>query len=421
MKFAFFISLALFFAPPSFGQTMSTSSCSDMEVWDLSMGMCMPLPMKDMPMRMLMVQGNAFAVQSIESGPRGRSALSSPNMIMADLGSSLGDSHYVNLDFMGTFELWTFPDEGYPELLQIGEEQKNGAPFLDAQHPHNSPIMGLTLSDTIRLNDDSKDHLKLHFSPRGESGDGPIAFMHRPTGMANPDAPLGHHIAQDVGHISSTVFGASLRLSDWTLEASAFDGEEPNPTSTGLSLGTPNSYSFRLARAFTPSLTAMTSVAYVKSPEHDDPNLPFVLRYSASVYTEGKLGDCALHTASIVGLILKYDHADTLFSFGEEFLLEKNRSLIFGRIEALQRTPDELEVPSSGSPNDGQWIGAITGGYTHRIFQSVSDAPNAFHLSLGGSATMDLLPSSFAEAYGSRTPWTGKLFLRIDGLGMWDL
>src|SRR6185437_3841264 len=82
-------------------------------------------------------------------GPRGREAFSAPNMFMADLGSSVGDRQYFNVDLMGTFERWTFPHDGTPELLQIGARQADGIPFLDAQHPHSSPIMGLTLSDTI--------------------------------------------------------------------------------------------------------------------------------------------------------------------------------------------------------------------------------------------------------------------------------
>ena len=46
---------------------------------------------------------------------------------------------------MGTTELWTYPRRRYPELLQVGEERSDGSPCIDAQHPHSSPIMGLTL------------------------------------------------------------------------------------------------------------------------------------------------------------------------------------------------------------------------------------------------------------------------------------
>ena len=140
------------------------------------MGMCMPSAMAGMPMQMFMIHGNSFFMQTVEEKPRGRDAFSVPHMLMIDAGTSVGEQHYINLDFMGTLERWTFPTNGTPELFQIGESQADGTPFLDAQHPHSSPIMGLTLSDRISLS--GKNQAMIWGAPRGESGDGPIAFMH---------------------------------------------------------------------------------------------------------------------------------------------------------------------------------------------------------------------------------------------------
>ena len=398
------------------GQETNSSACGHMMVWDVGMGMCMPLPMAGMPMQMLMVHGNVFGVQSFESGPRGRSAISAPDMFMVDAGTSIGDNQYLNLDYMGTIEKWVFPDQGYPLLGQIGENQTNGQPFLDAQHPHNSPVMGLTLSDTIRLSSDSKDHIKLFFAPRGESGDGPIAFMHRPTGMANPDAPLGHHVGQDVGHISSTVIGESLKLGNTRIEVSTFNGTEPEPESTNVNLASPNSYAVRLVEEFTQATIGMVSAAYVKNPEPDATDIPFEMRFSASVYTERVLSsEWTLHTSSIFGMITKFDHANSLLSFGEEFLLRSNEQRIFGRAELLQRTPDELEIPTTSNPVDGKWIGALTLGYTRVLLRTAGT-----ELGLGTSGTIDFFPSDFEAAYGSKNPLTAKVFLQFGGMGMWE-
>src|SRR5262249_40495780 len=146
---------------------------------------------------MMMFHMNTFGVYTSESGLRGRHEVSAPNMFMADLFKPVGTMHLLGIEFMGTLEKWTYPEAGYPELLQVGERNASGQPFVDAQHPHSTPIMGLTLSDTLALGD--KKQLKLFAAPRGESTEGPVAFMHRVTGMVNPDAPLGHHIGQDVG------------------------------------------------------------------------------------------------------------------------------------------------------------------------------------------------------------------------------
>jgi len=385
-----------------------------MEVWDYSTSMCMPFPMAGMPMQMLMLHGNSFLTQTIEEGRRGRNALALPNMVMADIGSTVGDRQYINLDFMGTVERWTYPSAGYPELLQVGEENSDHQPYVDAQHPHSSPIMGLTLSDTISTGH-GKDHLRVWFAPRGQSTDGPVAFMHRPTGMVNPDAPLGHHVGQDVGHISSTVIGALVHWGETTLEISNFNGTEPKPANVDLPLGTPNSYATRLTEQFTPHFYAMISAAYVKNPEPDQPTLDHVWRYSASFYNDRSFeSGWMFHNAFIYGLINGYDNTSALRSFAEEFWFQREAKNIWSRVEVLQRTPAELEI-TSVSPNDPSWVTAITLGYTHELAKW-----DSLHVGLGASITKDFLPSEFQSAY-SGDPLSGKIFLQVGGMKMWEL
>jgi hypothetical protein len=393
----------------------SAARCTDMEVWDYGMHMCMPFPMAGMPMRMAMLQGNAFFTENVASGPRGKTAFSVPNMFMADFGASLGDRQYFNLDLMGTFEKWTYRDAGYPELLQIGEENKNRQPYIDAQHPHSSPVMGLTLSDTIAFGE-GKDHVKIFFAPRGQSTDGPIAFMHRPTGMVNPDAPLGHHIGQDVGHVSSTVAGASLRLGNTNFEASTFHGQEPQPDRVDLPLGTPNSFSGRITHEFYPRIFAMASVAYVKDPEHiDGPD--HLWRYSASLYRNKypSGNGWILHDSLIWGMVKNNDHASTLHSFGKEFWVQRNNQNLWGRFELLQRTPAELALTGVADIYSPRWVFAGTLGYTQRIANW-----EAGNLGLGGSFTQDWLPRSYRNDYGGN-PRAVKIFLQLSGMKMWDI
>jgi hypothetical protein len=408
----------LFLFSASSGADEDVHGCSEMEVWDITRWMCMPLPMADMPMTMLMLHGNAFAVRIWEQGPRARDAWAGPGMVMAELGTSVGNRHYLNLEFMGTADKWTFPDRGYPLLTQIGEQDANGRPFVDAQHPHSSPVMGLTLSDTIKLDSGEKDYLKPFFAPRGQSTDGPIAFMHRPTGMANPDAPLGHHVGQDVGHISSTVIGASLKLGAMIYEASTFHGTEPLPENVDLPVRTPNSGAFRILREFTPRLSVMASVAYVRSPEPTDPDISSVMRYSMSGYHQIQLsGDWTFFNSLIFGAITGMDHASSLYSFAEEFLfssLQSGHPNFWGRIELLQRTSDQL-VTGAVPPTSARWVEATTLGYTHTVAQ-IDEAK----LGLGGSVTKTLLPGDFIGPYGG-DPWSGKVFLQLSGMKMWGL
>lgn len=393
------------------------SECGDMMIWDYAMSMCMPIAMEGMSMSMFMVQANVFGVQTFQEGPRGTNAFSAPNMVMIDWGRSVGDSHYFNIDFMGTIEKWTFPKDGNPLLLQIGEENADEEPYLDAQHPHSSPIMGLTFSDTISLG--KKNYLKLSFAPRGEATDGPVPFMHRPTGMVNPDAPLGHHVGQDVGHITSTVFAAALRQGRVTLEASAYHGEEPEPTKVDLPLGELDSYSTRLTFEFNENLFAMVSAAYVGEPEghdHNGSNGPdHIHRYSASIYSRTiSTNGWTTQDALIFGVINHADGVSALRSFGYEFLATKNKSTLWARTEVLERTGAELQI-ATADPARAEWITAVTFGYTHKLGKWQD-----WNIGLGGSATQDVLPDEFQTAYGGN-PLTGKIFLQASGMKMKDL
>jgi hypothetical protein len=362
------------------------------------------------------VHGNIFGTQIWEDGPRGRDNLVSTSMVMTDLGKSVGDIHYLNVDLMLTAEKWTVPESGYPLLLQIGERNSNGVPYLDAQHPHSSPVMGLTFSDTISL-EHHQDYLKLFFAPRGESTDGPVAFMHRITGMqVNPDAPLGHHIGQDVGHISSTVIGGSLKLGNSRIELSTYHGREPDPNAVNLPFGNPDSVSARFIEELTPNFIAMISAARVQSPEDDESLSAFETRFSTSVYFHKILSETlTFDDALIYGLVNQYDHANSLSSFTEEFLFRGPHPRIFGRIEVLERTPNELEIANLSNPNSGEWVAAFTAGYSHQIAHY-----DDVELNLGGSITKYVLPENYLPTYGSN-PWSGKIFLELSGMTMVDL
>jgi hypothetical protein len=390
-------------------------SCQPNETWDSSMSMCMPSAGSSARW-LLSGQFNVFGVFSVVPGPRGVTQFAVPNMYMLDIGRSLGKRHFVNLDLMATTELWTYPQRGYPELLQIGEERSDGQPFVDAQHPHSSPIMGLTLSDTVSL--DHSATLKLFFAPRGESTDGPIAFMHRDSAADNPDAPLGHHVGQDVGHISSTVLGGQLHIGQIIVEASVFNGTEPNPTVVDLPLGPINSEALRVTYAFTSGHQVMASVANVEQTDAQYPGTTSATRLSASLYDHLGLGDFGLldHTF-IVGSITRHPTDSPLTSFLDEGLLKRGSSDIWWRIEVLQRLASELEISTSPVPAGDMkhWISAVTFGYTRW-----STPYHNLQFGLGASLTMDVVPGDWAGSYDSRTPLTARLLFQLRGARRWS-
>ena len=393
----------------------NSGDCGEMGVWDVSMVMCMPLASPEMPMSMFMVHGNLYGNRVWQSGPRGRSDFYSTNMIMLDGGRSFLGTHYLNLDVMLTSELWTVPAQGYPLLLQIGEVDRLGRPFRDAQHPHSSPLMGVTLSDTIRLGE-SRDLIKIFFAPRGEVTDGPLAFMHRLTGIVNPNAPLGHHIGQDVGHISSTVIGASLKQSGHRFEFSIFSGVEPKPTQVDLPLNRPDSFAFRYVREFSPQLMAMTSFARLGSKHEGTQEGLSQHRYSLSFYQEVELNQVwKLYHTFIYGGISHLDGTPFLSSFLDEILVKNQVHRFWGRLEILQRTPAQLQLLDQFDSPRRQWVTALTLGYSRRMLEW-----QGVELMIGGLITQNFIPQNFNPAYQSH-PWSGQVFLQLGGMQMWNL
>jgi hypothetical protein len=393
--------------------------CGADSVWDLQASMCMPLGKIGETTSMAMVHGNLFLVGLSGQSPRMRTALAAPNMFMLDAGTNFESRHYFNIDLMGTFENYTFPASGYPELMQVGEHDSLGRPYVDAQHPHSTPLMGLTISDTIRISSDSGyDTLKIFVAPRGESTDGPLAFMHRPTGEVNPDAPLGHHLGQDAGHITSSVIGFSAKF-DWLhLEASTFYGREPEPTRLEVPVAVPNSYAVRTGFEYFKDHLFLMSIASLKNPEGDQSDNFTVTRYSASVTDHFKLSETwDFSNVLIFGSIYNYDNTTVMSSWAEEFLFKGEAPRIWARFEYLQRTPAELGIPGGivNYYNDPRWIGLATLGYTHKVFSA-----DALDFSVGTSASANFIPGEFVNTYGS-LPLTTRVFLQVGGMGMWDL
>jgi hypothetical protein len=393
-------------------------TCAVNENWDNAMSMCMPSPESGTAQAVVSGQFNVFGVLSDVPGPRGIDQFAAPNMFMVDVGRTLGSRQFVNLDLMGTTELWTYPSRGYPELLQIGEERSDGSPYVDAQHPHSSPLMGLTLSDTVDFG--SSDRLRIFFAPRGESTDGPIPYMHRESARDDPDAPLGHHVGQDVGHITSTVLGAQLTLGKVTVEASSFNGTEPQPTRVDLPIGPLNSEALRITYVLAPEHRLMASVAQVDQTDPQYPGTTSATRRSSSLYDHWDIDQVgSLDHTFIVGSISRRPDSQTLTSILDEALLQHGRSDFWGRIEILERLRSELEIPDPialgvSAPDEKRWVSAWTLGVTRWAARY-----HDLQIGVGASVTLDVIPSEWASAYGSRTPLTGRLIVQVKGAGRW--
>jgi hypothetical protein len=106
--------------------------------------------------------------------------------------------------------------EGYPLLFQTGETANGIDPLIDRQHPHDLLIeAALTYSYDFNGGGSAFVYAGLP----GEPALGPNAFMHRLSGVDNPEAPLAHHWL-DSTHISWGVLTAGYLVGGVKLEAS---------------------------------------------------------------------------------------------------------------------------------------------------------------------------------------------------------
>ena len=131
---------------------------------------------------------------------------------------------------------------GYPLLFQSGESW-NGEPLHDRQHPHDL-FDELSFSLSQKFDHDLSAYV--YFGYPGEPALGPPTFMHRPSAMDDPDAPIGHHW-QDSTHVTFGVATAGLVWRNVKIEGSIFTGREPDEDRYDFDQPEFDSYSGRLS------------------------------------------------------------------------------------------------------------------------------------------------------------------------------
>ena len=196
---------------------------------NLASGTGMNPPSVPMPMSMrrrgawnLAFMGQAFLVDTQQSGPRGADKLYSTNWGMFSATRDVLGGAFM-FQAMLSLEPATVTNRSYPLLFQTGETAY-GRPLTDAQHPHDL-FMGLGFHYAHAAG--RKAMLDLYYAPVGDPALGPVAFPHRASAAELPQAPIGHHW-QDSTHISDNVVTAALLYRWVRLEASGFYGTEPD-------------------------------------------------------------------------------------------------------------------------------------------------------------------------------------------------
>ena len=214
---------------------------------------------------MTMLHGQLQGTYTHQRGPRGGSEAFNESSAMFQARRSLAEGA-LGLRAMASLEPLMGP-RGYPLLFQPGETANGIDPLIDRQHPYN---LVLELAASYSRNLGAYGSVFLYGGPVAEPALGPPAFMHRFSSEDNPEAPISHHWL-DSTHAAFGVATAGAVWRDWKIEASAFNGREPNQHRYEIQLRSFDSASVRVS--FNPGehWALQASTGRLASPEQLEP------------------------------------------------------------------------------------------------------------------------------------------------------
>jgi hypothetical protein len=345
---------------------------------------------------MTMLHGYATVVYDHQGGPRGNDQSFTTGMLMFMgrrqlTGGALGLRLMVSADPpMGK--------SGYPLLFQTGETANGRTPLIDRQHPH-SLLMEAAGTYSSTLSADSSAFVYLGLA--GEPALGPIAFMHRLSGAEIPEAPLTHHWL-DSTHVSYGVVSGGYIWRQLKLEASAFNGREPDQYRYNIEVRPLQSYAARLSYNPTSDWSLQASTGHLVSPEQLQPDVN-ERRTTASASYNAPLG-VWWQTTLIWGR-----NSPSAGRASAGWLLESAAQPVrgqtfFGRIERVAK--DELFLPSAALFNDSFTINKLSLGYIHAVMRLQS-----IDFGVGGLFSVYRFPAALDGAYGAH-PTSFMLFVR---------
>jgi hypothetical protein len=392
---------------------MSTMNDAGMYLMNMSSGTSMNPAAWTMPMLMhpvgawsLMFMGQAFVVDTQQSGPRGGAKLYSTNAVMFSASHNLWGGSLL-FQSMVSLEPLTIANRSYPLLFQTGETAY-GRPLVDAQHPHNG-VMSLGVHYAHSVGHGTMVHF--YYAPVGDPALGPVAYPHRASAEELPQAPLGHHW-QDSTHIAGNVATVAVQKAWFRLETSGFYGTEPGENRWHIPWGGMNSWSSRLSVKPSSRWLLQASTGRLTHPEQQEPG--DVIRTTASVsYSQPMSGGNSWSSSLVWGR-----NHDTYTQHNlNSYLLEsvypvRLRNFLTGRIEYVDKdelfadTP-ALEAQLDRTAGSTFRIGAYTAGYTRDIgtFKMIETG-------VGANASVYTLPAAIKPYYGDR-PWGVNIFLRF--------
>lgn len=337
----------------------------------------------------LMFHGNAFLQYLDDAGDRGQDQVGSINWIMGMAHRNVGAGR-LGLRGMFSLEPATIGGCGYPDLLASGE-RCDAEPIHDQQHQHDL-FMEIAASYDRPLRGTTR--WQVYGGPAGEPALGPVAYPHRLSAMPNLLAPITHHWL-DATHITFGVLTGAVYGPRWKVEASAFNGREPDERRTGLDLAPLDSVSGRVS--FLPNANVAMQVSAgrlteAEVAEGDGPGVD-VTRVTASVIHHRPIGAAGIWASTAAwGRNAESGHATNAFLL-ETNLTVEDRDTWYGRFEVVGKTAHDLDVPG----DEVFTVSKLQGGYTRYL-----PGWRAMKAGVGVTASAGFVPRALESVYGGR-------------------
>ena len=350
---------------------------------------------------MLMGHGVLNLVYDRQGGPRGDDKAFASGMVMGMARRPIANGA---LQLKASFS----PDplmgkRGYPLLLASGETADGEEHLIDRQHPHD---FFMELSASVSQNIGEKSSVFLYGGLPGEPAFGPPAFMHREAIMDSPEAPITHHWL-DSTHISFGVVTAGVVLDRVKIEASRFNGREPDQHRWNIETAPLDSTAVRLSWNPTAELALQGSWGKFKEPEQLEPGVD-QKRWSASALYASEIAPGWKLAGTLSWGRKSIEHHGEWQkddAYAAEASLKHQGWTVFGRGEVTENR-ELLEVDGEHGP--AFRVGKVSAGAVH-------DFRLAEHLSLGvgGLFAVNFVPKELASHYGGSNPTGAMAFVRL--------
>lgn len=334
----------------------------------------------------VMTEGFATLIYDQQGGARGATKTFSTSMAMLMASRDVSSSDRIGLRAMLSLDP-LMGAQGYPLLFATGETANGKTQLIDRQHPHD---LFMELAGSWSRDLGGGRAVSLYAGLPGEPALGPPTFMHRVSGMDDPEAPIGHHWF-DSTHITFGVVTLGFSTNHWKIETSAFKGREPDQHRWDIETPKLDSWSVRAFWNPTADVSLQLSTGHLRSPEQLEPDRD-EQRTTASVTWNRPWGRDRAWATTLAWSSKDGDSGPALTGLLAETALRLGRDEIFARAEHEQ----ENELFGSG-PLAGRifGVGKLSLGYQHEV-------PLAGHvfLAIGGLTSAYAYPDDLEQAYG---------------------